>query len=249
MIDSNYRSHLEQERAEYDQRYAHADIHTLPDFKVDPREQFLWEHYVGSLSEKHVLEVGSGDGRMACWLASKGAIVTAVDISEVGILMTQKRALFLHLENLVSAYCLDACQLETVIPINSIDLALGFSVLHHLPASELGHSLRAVLKVGGRAVFFENSNANPIYRIARWIRNNETTCGAPLMAKDASALVNEIGTGELINPRFGFFGLTKKYIFQKSNLYSSMVEFMDDEIDKIPGTRRWSAHMWVVARK
>lgn len=249
LMDADYDALLEQERAEYDDRYARVDIDAPLEVAIDPRERWLWDHYVGSVAGKHVLEVGSGDGRMTCWLANLGARVSAIELSPVGVARTQERARLYHLEERVSAFCEDACRLGSVLPPDSVDIALGFSVLHHLPAREFGRSLRMVLKPGGRAVFFENSNANPFYRLARRIRNSETACGSPLTREEARALIDEVGHGELVYPRFGFFELTKKYIFRNNTKFSFVVASLDNAIDHIPGVRAWSAHMWVVARK
>lgn len=240
----------DQERIENDERYAKVDIHTpLPHLLVDQKETNLWDKYVGPLAGKYVLDVGCGDGLQAVWLASQGAMVFAVDISPVGIAKTMERARYHGVQERIMAYCANACQLDTVLELDSIDIALGFSVLHHLPPREFGKSLKSVLKPGGHAIFFENSNANPLYRLARRIRNNETAGGAPLTGEEAQILIKEVGMGSQIYPRFGLFGLMKKYVFQSNRLFASLVDTLDEIIDAIPVSRRWSAHMWVEVTK
>ncbi len=245
----NAKNLLEQERAENDARWAMVDVTAPLQVKMHKESWLCWDKYVGSVNGKHVLEVGCGGGLWTVWLASKGANVVAVDLSPVGVAKTIERAQFHGLQNRVRAFCADACHLETVIPADSVDIVLGFSVLHHLPPGQLGPGLRTVLKPGGYAVFFENSDANPLYRLARRIRNSETASGHPLKVKDAFALVRQVGTGECIYPHFKFFEAVPKYLFKNSRLFSASMQALDDTIDKIPGTRRWSAGMWVIARK
>ncbi len=241
---------LEREREYYDALYAHAQVDApLPSRLVHPSEEPYWDKYVGSLEGKQVLECGSGAGRVAVWLAKQGARVQAVELSPIGVERTRERARLYGLQDRIQAYVGDCCQLEQIIPSDSIDIALGFSVLHHFPAREFGQSLRRVLKPGGRAVFLENSNSNPLYRCLRRIRNNESACGSPLSQSQVRELVAQVGEGLPVFPRFGLFHLSSKYIFRNRAFYRSLVNRLDEMIDAIPGTRRWSAHMWVVLIK
>jgi hypothetical protein len=98
-------------------------------------------------------------------------------------------------------------------------------------------------------VFLENSNANPVYRLGRRIYNNESPSGAPLKGTEVDALITLMGGGEKVYPRFGLFGLIKKYVFQRSKAFAAVVDGIDRMIDRIPGTRRYSAYMWVVLYK
>ncbi|HZQ05314.1 MAG TPA: class I SAM-dependent methyltransferase [Anaerolineae bacterium] len=243
-------STLAQERQYYDTLYARAKIdEPLLSRLIPPSEEPYWNKYVGSLNGKQVLECGSGDGRVALWLATQGARVQAVELSPIGVERTRERARLHGLEDRVQAYVGDCCKLEQVIPPNSIDIALGFSVLHHFPPKEFGQSLRAVLKPGGRAIFLENSDINPLYRFLRQIRNNESACGSPLTQAKVRELVAQVGEGFPVFPRFGLFHLSAKYVFRNRAFYRRLVNRVDEIIDTIPGTRRWSAHMWVVLLK
>jgi len=242
---------LEKERVEYNRRYSRV---TLANFHIPahilPQEEWeLWNRCVGSLAGKSVLECGAGDGYNAVWIANQGADVTAVELSPVGVSRIIERAESHGFQDRLRAICADCCDLDVVIPPNSIDIVLGFSVLHHLPPNRFGTALARILKPGGRAVFLENSNANPLYRFARKIRNSESACGAPLDGKEVDALIALVGGGEKVYPRFGLFGLTKKYIFQQSKVFATIVDGVDGVIDHIPGSRRFSAHMWVVLYK
>jgi SAM-dependent methyltransferase len=241
---------LEEERKHYDELYADSDVSApLPSHIVPRQERALWDKYVGDLQGKRVLECGSGNGRVAVWLASKGAQVYAVELSPVGVERTRERARAHGLGERVVAQAGDCTRLEEYVATDSIDVALGFSVLHHFPSTEFGRSLRNVLKSGGHAVFFENSNANPLYRFLRRIRNNESACGSPLTQTEVRELVAQVGDGFPVYPRFGLFGHAKKYVWRESAVFAGLVNGVDRAIDTIPGTRRWSSHMWVVLKK
>jgi SAM-dependent methyltransferase len=243
------RALLDQERRENDVLWSGVDVTAPLDVEMHKESWNSWNKYIGSLAGRSVLDIGCGAGLWTVWLASQGAMVTAIDLSPVGVAKTMERAAFHGLEGRVRAYCADACHLDTVVAPGSIDLTLGFSVLHHLPAREFGASLRSVLKPGGYAVFFENSNANPLYRWARRIRNSETAAGSPLTAEKAHALISEIGSGELVYPHFKLFDAAKRYVFRGNRPFAAVMQAIDDAIDAIPGSRRWSSGMWVIARK
>ncbi len=243
-------SELDQEKEHYDALYARAQIDKpLRAHAVVPQEIDLWNQHVGPLEGQSVLECGSGDGEIAVWLARQGAFVQAVELSPRGVERTLERARVHGVAERVQVHVGDCTRLEQYIAPHSIDIALGFSVLHHFPPTEFGRSLRAVLKPGGRAVFFENSNANPLYRWLRRLRNNESACGSPLTLHEVDQVAAQVGTGFPVYPRFGLFGHAKKYIFQNSALFAALVETTDRMIDAVPGTRRWSSHMWVVLHK
>lgn len=243
-------SELEQEQAHYDAMYKDAPVNVaLPSHVVARREIPLWDRYVGGLKDKYVLECGSGDGVKAVWLAAQGAFVQAVELSPIGVERTLERARAHGVADRVQAYAGDCTQLEKWIAPNSIDVALGFSVLHHFPPTTFGRSLYAVLKPGGHALFFENSNRNPLYRLLRRVRNNESACGSPLTQVEVRELVAQVGGGFPIYPRFGLFAHAKKYVLRDSVVFARLVEGVDQVIDYVPGTRAWSSHMWVFLRK
>jgi 2-polyprenyl-3-methyl-5-hydroxy-6-metoxy-1,4-benzoquinol methylase len=244
------KSEIEIERELYDEIYSRADLTTpLRHPETMPKGKLLWDRHVGDLAGKHVLECGCGDGRYAVWLASLGATVVGIDLSPVGAERTLQRARAHGFQDRVTAHAADCAHLETVLPANSFDLVVGFSVLHHLPPKEFGEGVARVLKPGGRAIFFENSNANPLFRLGRTFCNNETICGSPLTAEEADTFIAGVGSGQRVYPYFGLFRLTKKYVLRNNKLFKAVVEGVDAAIDAIPGTQRWSAHMWVSARK
>lgn len=250
MTEPSREALLAQERAEYDVRYDDTDIQApLREHIVPPVERALWNKYMGDLAGKTVLECGAGDGAIAVWLAAQQAKVVAVELSPVGCERIRQRAAYHGLGERVQVYCGDCCRLETMLAENSIDVAFGSAVLHHFPPLDFGASLKQVLKPGAYGLFLENSNANPLYRLGRKIRNNETACGSPLTAEQADTLIATLGGGAKIYPRFGLFSFIPKYVLRESAAFKQFMRDIDAAIDTIPATRRWSAHMWVYVRK
>ena len=246
----NTQSELDIERLHYDELYSNSDVtEPIPEHIFPEKEHALWRLHAGPLFGKRVLECGCGDGRVSAWLAQQGAYVVGTELSPTGVQKTLERAKWHGFQDRVEANCVDCTCLEKVIAPDSIDVALGWSVLHHLPPKEFGQSLARVLKPGGHGLFFENSNANPVYRLGRRICNNESACGSPLTTKEADTFIAAVGSGERIYPRFGLFRFTKKYVFRDSRFFADLVEGIDNAIDAIPASRRWSGHMWVYARK
>ena len=243
-------SALAAERAHHDALYSGVDVAgALPDHIIAPVDQPLWSRHVGDLAGKRVLECGSGDGLWAVWLAKQGATVTAVELSPIGVEKTRARARVHGLHDRVTAVCGDCCRLETFVDPGSIDLVFGSNVLHHLPPVDFGRSVRAVLRDGGRALFLENSAANPVYRLGRRLCNRESAMGSPLTRRDVELFVEQVGRGTSLHPHFGLFGFMKAHVFRGSSLFATIVDAVDRAIDAVPGARRWSAHMWVFAEK
>lgn len=250
MAERNPEILLAQERAEYDERYDDSDIKTpIREHIVPKAEQALWSKYMGNLAGKTILEVGAGDGAVAVWLAAQQANVVAVELSPVGCERIRERAAYHCLSDSIQVHCGDCTKLETLVAENSMDAVFGTGVLHHFPPVEFGASLKRVLKPGAYGLFLENSNANPVYRLGRRIRNNESACGSPLTFEEANALILTIGGGETIFPRFGLFGFIPKCILRDNEPFKQTMHGIDLAIDMIPGSRRGSAHMWVYMKK
>jgi SAM-dependent methyltransferase len=240
---------LSAEQEFYSDGYRGTDVSEPIVAHVGGHDHALWDRLVGPLDGKRVLEVGAGSGMAATWLASRGAHVTAVELSPEGCSTIERQAAFHDLAERVSVVCGDACAVDSLLTTDSIDVALGFSVLHHLPAQQFGQALRHVLRPGGHALFLENWGRNPLYRLGRRIRNAESPSGRPMSADDVDAFIREVGEGERVYPFFGLFRHIPKYVLTDSRLLGRLMVGLDELIDRVPATRRWSAHIWVYARK
>jgi SAM-dependent methyltransferase len=117
------------------------------------------------LSNLNVLEYGCGTGWITTQLARRGASVSAFDIAPTAVAETRQA--------LAAANLLQACDVRVMggerllYPDNSMDVAIGFAILHHLDLGPALSELRRVLKPGGRALFAEPLASNPLIRLYR----------------------------------------------------------------------------------
>jgi 2-polyprenyl-3-methyl-5-hydroxy-6-metoxy-1,4-benzoquinol methylase len=110
----------------------------------------------GDLSALRILDLGCGEGEFACYFASRGAEVTALDISEVNTEIAKLRATANSLPNVLTvvADCTD-----THLPSGAFDVALGSALIHHLTANEeslLYEEVYRLLAPRGIAIFAES---------------------------------------------------------------------------------------------
>jgi ubiquinone/menaquinone biosynthesis C-methylase UbiE len=93
---------------------------------------------------KRVLDVGSGDGSNAIFLAKNGFMVTALDFSEVGIRLTEKKA---KTENIKIKCALHDMHKRLPFPAGSFDAAYSYQVLNHGTETQLTKTLKEILRV------------------------------------------------------------------------------------------------------
>jgi SAM-dependent methyltransferase len=129
-----------------------------------PRQLWDWRQLggclLGNIAGKSVLEVGCGIGEEAVYLAQLGAEVTAIDISEVGIRITRKRAEFNRLGDRVTAQVMSAT--PTDFAPETFDVVHGIGILHHVGLEEGLMETRRVLKPGGTGLFLEPMGNSPL---------------------------------------------------------------------------------------
>jgi SAM-dependent methyltransferase len=109
---------------------------------------------IGPLASRRILEIGSGTGRNAVYLAARGAEVTGVDIGPDLV------AASAALADANRVGCLFACASATHLPFESgtFDVVMGLAILHHLSKAEVRAALaeaHRVLAPDGTAVFYE----------------------------------------------------------------------------------------------
>ena len=112
-----------------------------------------------------VLEFGCGPGFFAPYLASRGASVTGIDISETAIAQAQERAVEQGVSGNLTLKVMNAEALE--FPAQSFDLVCGVAILHHLDLDRAYAEIARTLKPGGRAVFLEPLGHNPLINLYR----------------------------------------------------------------------------------
>jgi SAM-dependent methyltransferase len=130
-----------------------------------------------------VLEFGCGPGFFAPYLASRGAAVTGIDISETAIAQARARA---AREGVTGNLTLRVMNAETLdFPAHSFDLICGVAILHHLDLDRAYGEIARTLKPGGRAVFLEPLGHNPVINLYRRMTPSlRTEDEHPLLSRD-----------------------------------------------------------------
>lgn len=177
-------------------------------------------------------------------LLRRGASLTAIDVSPHMVELARSRA-----ERPDATFLVAAAE-QTGLPDASFDLVVGKWLLHHVDVPAAAAEIRRVLRPGGRAVFFENQDRNPLLRIARrrlwgagrlnWVGTRDER---PLTPSDFDALRSAFGSVELSYPSFYFFEALSRALGHR--LHGPM-HAMDSLIwRRLPAARPWSWHVLV----
>jgi SAM-dependent methyltransferase len=128
-----------------------------------PENRFILGR-LGDLRGRRVLDLGSGRGEAAVYLALRGAEVTATDISPEMCELCRETARAHGVR--VEAITTPVERLE--VPAGSFDVAYGANLLHHV--SDLEGTLAAVrraLAPDGRCFFWDPLAYNPVINVYR----------------------------------------------------------------------------------
>lgn len=142
---------------------------------------------LGSLAGKTVVDYGCGSGRFSLQLARGGARVLAFDLSRALLAQVTAAARAAGLGKQVQ------CQLmsgeELAFAEGSVELIYGQSILHHLDTEAARREIHRVLAPGGRAVFLEPLDHNPLLRFYRWLTPRRRSLDEhPLKMKDVERM-------------------------------------------------------------
>ena len=125
---------------------------------AEPQHDWDWRQFgaklLGSVRDCRVLDYGCGQGEEAVYLAKMGAWVTAIDISPVGIELTNERAKLNGVGGRVTAMLM-RCD-PTEFHSETFDVIHGFGILHHIGLQIGLMEIKRLLKPGGRGLFFEH---------------------------------------------------------------------------------------------
>ena len=139
----------------------------------------------GDLEGKRVLEVGCGDGGLACLLAACGAEVFATDLSQTRLRAGKALAEQMGLSSRVHFFRGNACQLP--LGPGRFDLILTRSVLVLLDRRQVVPRLaRLLVAETGAAVFIENMENHPALQM--WRRVTRTKWGRYPYFSDAEVV-------------------------------------------------------------
>ncbi|MBU1014726.1 MAG: class I SAM-dependent methyltransferase [Bacteroidetes bacterium] len=115
-----------------------------------------------------VIDVGCGTGDLVRWMASQGAAVTGIDLSE----LIDKAEQFKRVGT--EKYKVGIAQ-ELVFKKNSADLIIYLASFHHIPQNMMLKALKSchqILKPDGHAVFIEPvAEVNSYYDLTRLVED------------------------------------------------------------------------------
>jgi ubiquinone/menaquinone biosynthesis C-methylase UbiE len=206
------------------------DLINTPDRKIYALHKFALDR-LGDVSGKKILDLGCGYGALSCYLAKRGAHVTAVDISEESLAIS--RAWFE--KNGVSDRVVTRCGAveELEWDPNTYDAVVGSFILHHLDLARTMPSVRRLLKKDGHGVFVENNAANPVLMffrnnvLPRFNLRKGSADEYPFDQKRFSQVRAEFPNSTLFFPEMVFLRLGASYFLKDFGPIRKMLEAVD----------------------
>lgn len=201
-----------------------------------------------------VLDLGCGQGDLTLTLLSRGAIVTGLDLS-AGMVDVARRRVELHSGGRVATFVAGPIE-RTDLPSGSFDVIVGRWILHHVDLRPAAPELARLLALGGRAVFLENSGANPVLNLARnhvagrfGILRIGTKDERPLVPDDWRVLERSFSSVRSEFPIVDVFELLDRQVFRYR---SPRVTAVCGGLDRVIGRsalRKYSYRVLVIAQK
>lgn len=142
-------------------------------FFAESQPDYLSNYYhlgknIGRLGDKKILEVGSGSGQVSAYLASKGALVHLVDISEKSLKFSKN---FFKLKKLqVKIYKQDAFKMK--FEDESFDCVWNAGVLEHYDdkrKQEMLTEMWRLVKKGGKLIVCVPNSFDLFFLLAKYI--------------------------------------------------------------------------------
>lgn len=158
---------VEREREFHNKRYSqdNTDKQVRPFYASGKRGMDAYKETVnGYIRGARALEYGCGNTGFTVRLADEAKEITAIDISDVVIDAGNKLVEDKGVSN-VKFLAMNAEQMT--FPDDSFDLVYGSGILHHLEYRSCYSEIARVLRPGGRAVFLEPLNHNPLINLYR----------------------------------------------------------------------------------
>jgi ubiquinone/menaquinone biosynthesis C-methylase UbiE len=200
------------------------------------------------------LDLGCGQGDLTLAMLGRGAAVTGLDLS-AGMLEVARQRVELYANGRRATFVAAPVE-RTGLPSASFDVVVGRWILHHVDVRPAASELARILAPGGRAVFLENSGANPVLNFARdhvagrfGIPRLGTKDERPLVDDDWRALEQRFSRVRREFPIVDVFELLDRQVFRyRSRRVASVCHSLDRMIGR-SGLRRYSYRVLVVAEK
>jgi SAM-dependent methyltransferase len=174
--DSNKPHILEREKRFHDRWALDTPLERIPvlEFFESPvamENQFILRQ-LGPLAGKKLLDLGAGWGESAVYLATKGAEVTAVDVSPEMVDLTVRlgQRYGVTIKGVVSG------GEELRVESNTYDFVYSANTLHHVSdRKRFFEEIHRVLKPGGKFFTIDPLVYNPIIGVYRWMATEVRT--------------------------------------------------------------------------
>lgn len=207
---------------------------------------------VEPLQGRRVLDFACGSGVTAAFLAQRGAIVTAIDISPASIAQARELAERAGLS-------IDFIAGELVpgtFPPESFDAVVGHYALHHVDLNVIAPIFEEILLPGGRGAFVETMGLNPLLNISRsrlagraGVASYGSDDERPLDRGDLRVLEREIGPVELSIGQMRFLRIFDRNVLRNRRPRATRVlGAIDDALARL-GLGRLSYHQVVKVSK
>lgn len=181
----------------------------------------------GNLVGKTLLDLGCGAGETAVYFALKGAKVTAVDISAEMLQITEK----LSRQYGVNVITIRSVAEKLEFPDSSFDYIFGNGVLHHTQLSQAIKEIKRILKPGGKAIFVEPLNHNPVIHIYRILAKEvRTPTEHPIKFKDFKLMKKYFN--QVNHKEFWLFSLLIFFIFLLKGVHPSKERYWKKIIEE-----------------
>jgi SAM-dependent methyltransferase len=212
-------------------------------FAVEAAATAYWRLVRQAAVGKDVLEYGCSNGGRSIDLARSAKHVTGIDISDVAIAQASRDAEHRSLSNV--SFKVDNAE-KMGLADASFDLVFGSGILHHLVLETALKEVRRVLRVGGKAIFFEPLGHNPMINLYRnRTPQSRTVDEHPLVKSDFDLIArhfSKCGTR--------FFGLSTLAAIPfrgkpAGRVVRSVGEKIDNVLLSLPGLK-WQAWITVM---
>ena len=197
--------------------------------------------HFGDVQGKRLIDLGSGNGAAALYFASRGAVVQAVDVSDVAL---TKLARFCQQRGIQNVTTINS-RAQEIASLGPVDFVFGSMILHHLePFDAFVDELRLALPYG-KAYFSENSAASSLLVWCRkhiigklWVPKYGDPDEFPLTPAEVGALQKRFTTRQEF-PEMQLFSMIPPYMLRE-HCYGPFVAL--DRLLHHTFLRRYSYH-------
>lgn len=197
---------------------------------------------MGDISEKSILDLGCGDGRLSLRLARRAGKVVGYDISSEGVNKANVEAAEVGLSNFVA----EVNSFENP-DANKFDIVLCVNFLHHTPNQDVMlANIYKSLKPEGKLIVIENNPLNPLFLIYFVVLGQ-----LRIHLTKPYLRVNRFSFRKsLLKNNFNYLTFDR-YAFFPTNLYNKFKFFIsiNQFLNKIPIVNEFTAFYFWSARK